>query len=181
MPGTIRLGALLALLAAAVALPGCGSDEVSGEIEPGDATELNNALAGVRAEIEAGCTDLEQARDQAQAFLNQVNELPQEPTGEVKGELQEAALRLRTLVESECTPTESPTTTPSSTTTPPTTTEPTTTEPTTTTESSTPTEEPPAPGNGNGNGPPGGEPPGNGPPDDGGTGGTGGTGSGDDE
>ena len=81
MPGTIRLGALLALLAVAVALSGCGSDEVSGEIPADNADELNSALADVRAEIEAGCTDPDQAREQAQAFVDEVNDSPRTPQG----------------------------------------------------------------------------------------------------
>jgi hypothetical protein len=176
MPGTIRLGAVLALLAAAVALPGCGSDEVSGEIPAENAANLNTTLASVRAEIDAGCTDPEQAQDQAQAFVDQVNLLPQ-ASGEVKQELQEAADHLRTLVESECATTEEPGTTPDTTpttdtdTTPtdttPTETTPTDTTPTDTTPTeTTPTDQTPPPSDGDGGGP----------PSDGGNGGTGGTG-----
>ena len=99
MPGTIRLGALLALLAVAMALPGCGSDEVSGEIPADNAADLKSALADVRLEIEAGCTDPDQAREQAQAFVDEVNRLPADPSGELKTELQEAADHLRNLVD----------------------------------------------------------------------------------
>jgi hypothetical protein len=179
MPGTIRLGALLALLAAAVALPGCGSDEISGEIPPDDATRLNKALDGVGATIE---TDCDQAQEYAQDFVDEVNLLPQDPSGELKGELQDAGNHLRTLVESECASTEPPTTPPATSSTASTTTtsstEDTTTADTTTTTTdttTTPTDETQPPGNGNG--PPGGGPPGQ----DGGTGGTGGPGSGSDE
>ena len=181
MPGTIRLGAVLALLAAAVALPGCGSDEISGEIPPGNATDLNSALASLSEEVATGCTDPGQAQDLAQAFVTQVNLLPQD-SGEVKQELQEAANHLRLLVEEECASTEPTTTTQStapatsSSSTETSTTETSTTE-TSTTETSTGTttgtDEPPQ---GNGNGPPDGVPPGNG-----GTGGTGGPSDGNDE
>jgi hypothetical protein len=180
MPGTIRLGALLALLAVAMALPGCGSDEVSGEIPADNAADLKSALADVRLEIEAGCTDPDQAREQAQAFVDEVNRLPADPSGELKTELQEAADHLRNLVDSECASTEPPTTTQStaattdastttSSTEDTTTTEPTTTD-TTATDTTTSTDDAPPPGDGHGNG-----------PGDGGTGGTGGPSDGDDE
>jgi len=177
MPGTNRLPPFLALLFVLAALSGCGSDEISGEIPPDDAAELKSALAGVRAEIEAGCTDPDQAQAQAQAFVNAVNALPEDPSAGLKPELQDAADHLRTLVDSECASTEPPTTTQSTTPTTPTTSAETSTSDTSTTETSTTststttsTDEPPPPGNGNG--PPGDGPPG--PPGDGGTGGTGG-------
>lgn len=174
MPGTIRLGALLALLAVAVALSGCGSDEVSGEIPADRAPALTAALDGVSRTIE---TDCDQAQVHAQDFIDAVNDLPADPSGEVKAELQDAGDHLRTLVESECASTEPDTTTPTTSSTAPTstastssTTDTTTTETSTTTTSSTSTDD--VPPDGNGNGPPNGVPPGQ----DGGTGGTGGPG-----
>lgn len=174
MPGTKRLAASLALLAAVAALSGCGSDEVSGEIPAEDALALNEALDGVSASIEADC---DQAQEYAQDFVDAVNELPQDPSGELKPELQNAGDHLRTLVATECAAeppatTQSTTTTTTSTPTETSTTETSTTDTSTTetsTSTTTSTDETTPPGNGNGGGPPDGGPPGND--------GTGGTGS----
>jgi hypothetical protein len=174
MPGTIRLGALLALLAAAVALPGCGSDEISGEIPAENVPTLNAALEGVSTTIE---TDCDQAQAYAQDFVDAVNELPQDPTGEVKTELQSAGDHLRTLVETECPATDTPQTTQdttdaTTTDTADTTTDTATTDATTTTTTDTTTDttttDQTQPPDGND---------GDGPPNDGGTGGTGGPGT----
>jgi hypothetical protein len=181
MPGTIRLGALLALLAVAMALPGCGSDEVSGEIPADNAADLNSALASVRENIETIPPDCAEAADQADEFVDAVNQLPLDAGEELKAELRAAGDNLRTLVSDECTSTGTTTTTeppPTSSTTEET--ESTTTDETTAT--TTTTDETPPDENGGGppgGGPPGGGPPGGGPPgQDGGTGGTG-SGSGD--
>ena len=180
MPGTNRLRALLALLAAAVALSGCGSDEISGEIPELNARDLKAALAAVRAGIEANPPHCDTAASQADEFVHQVNLLPAD-VAEVKTELQGAGANLRTLVDAECTTTDTSqttqTTTPTTPTTTPSTTEPTTTDTTTTdttSTTSTTTDEPPSPGDGSGGGPSGG-----GGGTDGGTGGTGGGGTGD--
>lgn len=177
MPGTIRLGALLALLAVAVALSGCGSDEVSGEIPQDQAAELNSTLAAVSDDIAA--QNCEDAASGAEQFVAQVNDLPMEAGTELKAELREAGEHLGLLVSEECVSTEPSGTTQNTSSTPPTstptessTTESSTTETSTTTTTST--EDAPPPGNGNG-------PPGGGPPGNGGTGGTGGPGDGDDK
>ena len=173
MPGTIRLGALLALLTTVAVLSGCGSDEVSGEIPADKAPALRAALEGVSTAIATDCVE---AQQRAQEFEQAVNALPQDPSGELKPPLQDAAKNLRTLVDVQCAAPAEPGTTPSTATTTPTSTTPTTSSTETTSTETTSTDtgttstgqtEPP------GNGPPGGEPPGNGPPDDGGTGGTG--------
>ena len=170
MPGTKRLAASLALLAAVAALSGCGSDEVSGEIPAKNAGDLNAALDDVSAAIAS--QDCVSAGDAADAFVAAVNQLPQDPSGELKPELQRAGDNLRTLVSDECPstgttqttdtqPTTTQETTPSTTeeTETSTTTEETQTTTTTTTEETT----------SGGGGPPGGVPPGQ----DGGTGGSG--------
>jgi hypothetical protein len=179
MPGTNTLRALLALFAVTAALSGCGSDEINGEIPPDNATRLKDALDGVRSEIES--SDCDAAASRADRFIDEVNLLPLDAGEELKTELRNAGINLRTLVDNQCAVTEPPPTT-QDTTTDPTTTETTsaTTDTTTTdtTTDTTTTDEQPPPGNGNGNGPPGGVPPGNGPPDGGTDGGTGGTGGG---
>jgi hypothetical protein len=176
MPGTNTLRALLALFAATAALSGCGSDEISGEIPPENAGALKAALDGVRSEIES--SDCDAAASEADQFIDQVNLLPLDAGEELKTELRNAGINLRTLVDNQCTVTEPPPTTQETTTdtTTPDTTSSTTDTTTTDTTDTTTTEEQPPPGNGNGNGPPGGVPPGNGPPDGGTDGGTGGTG-----
>ncbi|MEK6326611.1 MAG: hypothetical protein AABM66_03670 [Actinomycetota bacterium] len=178
MPGTKRLGALLALVAAVVAVSGCGSDEISGEIPTENATRLNAALAGVRTAVDSGPTGCQQAADQTDLFVYEVNRLPADPSAELKAELQAAGDHLRALVDNECALTEPPTTTSITTSTTststPSTTETSTTDTSTTDTTTTSTDQTQPPGNGNGNGPPGGVPPGQ----DGGTGGTG-SGSGD--
>ena len=179
MPGTNRLRALLALLAAAVALSGCGSDELSGEIPEQNALALKAALTAVRAEIEGNPPNCDTAASQADEFVHQVNLLPAD-VAEVKTELQGAGANLRTLVDAECPTTDTSQTTPTtSTTTSPTTSSTTTSSTTTssttdTTSTDTTTEEPPPPGNGDGSGSSG-----DGGGTDGGTGGTGGGGTGD--
>jgi hypothetical protein len=182
MPGTNTLRALLALLAAAAALSGCGSDEISGDIPAENAAALKEALGSVSEEVESG--DCDAAASQVDQFIAAVNLLPADAGEELKTELRNAGINLRTLVDNQCTVTEPPPTTQETTTdTTPDTTSSTTDTTTTDTTDTTTTEEQPPPGNGNGNGPPGGVPPGNGPPDggtDGGTGGTGGGGTGGD-
>jgi hypothetical protein len=172
MPGTNRLRALLALLAAVAALSGCGSDEISGEIPPDNAARLNAALGGVSSAVAS--QNCEEALSQADQFVAEVNDLPIEAGEELKAELRSAGDHLSTLVSDECPstgttePTTEPTTTEPTTTEPTTTTTTTTTEPTTTTDetqTTTTTDETTPDGNG-------------GSPGNGGTGGTGG-GSGD--
>jgi hypothetical protein len=175
MPGTKRLAPPLALLATVAALSGCGSDEISGEIPAANATELNGALDQVGVAIAS--QDCDSAAEEVDAFIQAVNDLPADPSAELKPELQRAGDNLRTLVSDECPTTgatEPATTEPTTTeptTTEPTTTEPTTTEPTTTTDetqtTTTTTDETTPDGNGGG-------PSGGGPPGQGGTGGTGG-------
>jgi hypothetical protein len=160
---------LLALLFVLAAMSGCGSDEVSGEIPPENATELNAALDAVRIATESSPPDCEGAALGAEQFVDAVNALPADPAAELKAELQDAGENLRTLVDQQCAATEptgpsgtQPQETSSTTTS-------TTDETTSTTdETSTTTDEQPPPGNGNGGGPPGGG------GTDGGTGGTGG-------
>jgi hypothetical protein len=174
MPGNHGLRALLALAAAGVALSGCGSDEISGEIPAGNAGELNAALDDVRAATESSTPNCVDAASAAQQFVNEVNDLPADPTGELKAELQAAGNHLRTLVSDECSTATTETTNSRPTTTEETTpsTTSTTTEETQTTTTTTTEETPPDEG--------GGGPPGGGPPDGGGTGGTSG-GTSDDE
>jgi hypothetical protein len=175
MPGTNRLPPLLALLFVLAALSGCGSDEISGEIPPDNATELNAALDAVRIATESSPPDCEGAALGAKQFVDAVNGLPADPAAELKAELQDAGENLRTLVDQQCAATEP--TGPSGTQSQETSSTTTTTDETTTTtdetstttdETSTTTDEQPPPGNGNGGGPPGGG------GTDGGTGGTGG-------
>ena len=85
MPGTKRLGALLALLAAVAALSGCGSDEISGEIPPKNADELNAALRAVNGAI--AVQNCDGASSAAQEFVDEVNELPATAGTELKTEL----------------------------------------------------------------------------------------------
>jgi outer membrane murein-binding lipoprotein Lpp len=172
MPGKHGLRALLALAAAGVALSGCGSDEISGEIPATNAGDLNTALAALSAATEQTPPDCLAARSRADQFVATVNLLPA-TAGEAKEELQGAAAHLRELVDAECPDTDtsgSPTTssTTTSDTTDTTSTEPTTTTTDTDTTTTTTTEEPP-PDDG------GGKPSDGGPPDGDGTGGTGGT------
>jgi hypothetical protein len=173
MPGIIRLPPLLAFLAVIAVLSGCGSDEISGEIPPENATALNSALRAVNGAVALqNCNEASAAADE---FVAEVNLLPLDAGAELKAELRRAGDNLRTLVSDECPTTVEPGTTQSTTeptttdtTTEPTTTDTTTTDSTTTDTTTTSTDETQPPGNGNGGGPPG----------DGGTGGTGG-GSGD--
>jgi hypothetical protein len=182
MPGTNRLPPLLALLFVLAALSGCGSDEISGEIPPDNATELNAALDAVRTATESSPPDCEGAALGAKQFVDAVNALPADPAAELKAELQDAGENLRTLVDQQCAATEptgpsgtqpqetssTTTTTDETTSTTDETTSTTDETSTTTDETSTTTDEQPPPGNGNGGGPPGGG------GTDGGTGGTGG-------
>jgi hypothetical protein len=171
MPGITRLPPLLVLLAILAVLPGCGSDDISGEIPQVNATALNQALDGVSSAIATG--NCEAAASQAEAFDSAVNRLPADPSADLKPELQDAADNLRTLVDTECVSTE--TTQPTSTqqetsstsSTTPTTTSSTEETDTTTTDTTTSTGETAPPANGQGPG-------GGGPPGHGGTGGTGG-------
>ena len=174
MPGITRLFSLLALLAILAVLPGCGSDEISGEIPLTNANQMNTALDGVSTAIAS--QDCEAAATQADAFVNAVNSLPANPSADLKPELQAAGDNLRTLVSDECATTEptQPTHTQQPTTS--STTSSTEETDTTTTSSTTSTDETEPPSNGQGQGPGGGGPPGQG--TDGGTGDTGGTGSG---
>jgi hypothetical protein len=176
MPGTNRLPPLLALLFVLAALSGCGSDEISGEIPPDNAPELNAALDAVRTATESSPPDCEGAALGAKQFVDAVNALPADPAAELKAELQDAGENLRALVDQQCAATEptgpsgtQPQETSSTTTSTTDETTSTTDETSTTTdETSTTTDEQPPPGNGNGGGPPGGG------GTDGGTGGTGG-------
>lgn len=172
MPGITRLPPLLVLLAILAVLPGCGSDDISGEIPQVNATALNQALDGVSSAIATG--NCEAAASQAEAFDSAVNRLPADPSADLKPELQDAADNLRTLVDTECVSTE--TTLPTSTqqetsstssTTPTTTSSTEETDTTSTTDTTTSTGETAPPANGQGPG-------GGGPPGQGGTGGTGG-------
>jgi hypothetical protein len=172
MPGITRLPPLLVLLAILAVLPGCGSDDISGEIPQVNATALNQALDGVSSAIATG--NCEAAASQAEAFDSAVNRLPADPSADLKPELQDAADNLRTLVDTECVSTE--TTQPTSTqqetsstssTTPTTTSSTAETDTTSTTDTTTSTGETAPPANGQGPG-------GGGPPGQGGTGGTGG-------
>ena len=174
MPGITRLPPLLVLLAILAVLPGCGSDDISGEIPQVNATALNQALDGVSSAIATG--NCEAAASQAEAFDTAVNRLPADPSADLKPELQDAADNLRTLVDTECVSTE--TTQPTSTqqqetsstsSTTPTTASSTEETDTTSTGTTTSTDETEPPANGQGQGPGGG-----GPPGQGGTGGTGG-------
>jgi hypothetical protein len=177
MPGTNGLPPLLALLFVLAALSGCGSDEVSGEIPPSNAEELNASLEGVRAAVESSPPQCATAQSKADQFVVDVNGLPADAGTELKTALREAGDNLRDLVDEQCASTgatgpSSTQPTSSSTTSSTTATTSSTTESTTTTTSSTEETQPQDNGNGNGGGPPGGGPPGGGP--DGGTGGTGG-------
>ena len=181
MPGITRLPsllALLALLAILAVLPGCGSDEISGEIPLNNANQLNAALDGVSNAIAS--QNCEAATAQAEEFVNAVNALPADPAADLKPELQAAGNNLRTLVSDECTTTEptqqTSTQQPETSSTTSTTSSSTEETDTTTTSTTTSTDETEPPGNGQGQGPSGGGPPGQG--TDGGTGDTGGTGSG---
>ena len=181
MPGITRLPPLLVLLAILAVLPGCGSDDISGEIPQVNATALNQALDGVSSAIATG--NCEAAASQAEAFDSAVNRLPADPSADLKPELQDAADNLRTLVDTECVSTETtqPTSTQqqetsSTTSTTSTTTSSTEETDTTTSSTTTSTDETEPPGNGPGHGPSGGGPPGQ--DTNGGTGDTGGTGSG---
>jgi hypothetical protein len=176
MPGTNRLAAFFALLAVLATLSGCGSDEINGEIPPANAQELNAALDAVSAAIAS--RDCDSAVSQADQFVEEVNQLPADPSAELKPELQRAGDNLQTLVSDECpatSPIDETTTTTDETTSPidetTTTTDETTT---TTTTDETTTDEQPPPGNGKPSGGNGGGPSGGG----GSGGGTGGTGGG---
>jgi hypothetical protein len=164
MPGKHGLRALLALAAAAVALSGCGSDEISGEIPAGNAADLEFALGQVRVATEQTPPNCPTAVAQADEFVEHVNQLPA-TAEEAKAELQDAADRLRELVDAECTgagtsgsPTTTPTTTTDTTdttptdTTPTTNTDTTTTDTTTTDTTTTTTQTQPGDGNGSGTG-----------------------------
>ena len=120
MPGTNRLAPLLALFAVIATLSGCGSDEISGEIPPANAQELNDALDAVSFAVESN-QDCEAAQAAADQFVEEVNALPADAGTELKTELREAGDNLRTLVSDQCpstgTTTQPPTTEPTSSTT----------------------------------------------------------------
>lgn len=160
MPGRIQITLLACLCAAALA--GCGSD-VEGTIPKSNSDDLINLLDGIEENVAGGNCEI--AQEQANEFVDAVNDLPAEVDDEVKGGLQDAAARLEDLSNepSECEETTGetgfdelePTPAPTTTTTP-TTTE-TTTEPE---EEEDDEEEPPPAENGdNGGGPPRGGPP----------------------
>jgi outer membrane murein-binding lipoprotein Lpp len=187
MPGTTRLPALLALVAAVAALSGCGSDdEIGGQVPPANADQLTAALNAVRSDVEAGQCDA--AASEARAFVEAVNGLPVTATAELKDALRDAGGNLQQLVSEECPATGATGPTGEQTTTADTTSSTTTSSSTTTTSSST-TETQPENGNqgdenGGGGSGGGGHPGGGGGAggggsgggSDGGTGGTGGTG-----
>ncbi len=155
MPGTNRLAPVLALFAVIVTLSGCGSDEISGEIPPANAQELNDALDAVSFAVESN-QDCEAAQAAADQFVEEVNALPADAGTELKTELRKAGDNLRTLVSDRCPSTE--TTTQPSTTEPTSSTTETTTSSTTdtaTTTTTTSTTKPEPPGGDNGGGPPG--------------------------
>jgi outer membrane murein-binding lipoprotein Lpp len=163
MPGKHGLRALLALAAAGVALSGCGSDEVNGEIPAENADALSAALAELREATEQTPPDCSAARFQADELVRYVNDLPA-TAEEAKDELQSAAPHLQALVDAECpntgtsgSPTTTPTTTSettdtTSTDTTQTTNTDTTSTDTTTTETDTTTTQTQPSGNGNGAG-----------------------------
>jgi hypothetical protein len=161
MPGKHGLRALLALSAIAVALSGCGSDEISGEIPAQNAEDLNAALAGVSNAVAS--QDCETAASQADEFVDQVNVLPADAGEELKAELRDAGENLQTLVDAECPDRGTSSSSTSSTTTTSDTTDTTTTDTTqstntdttttdTTTTDTTTTTIQTQPGNGNGGG-----------------------------
>src|SRR5436190_3007686 len=102
MPGTNRLPALLALVATVAAVSGCGSNDISGEIPPDQASQLSGSLGAVENAIASG--DCATASDEASAFVSGVNELPATPTGaELKDALRKAGENLERLVSVQCT------------------------------------------------------------------------------
>ncbi len=167
---------MLALLFVLAALPGCGSDEIDGEIPALNAQELNASLEELRAAVESGPAGCATAELNADQFVDDVNALPADAGTDLKTALREAGDNLRGLVDEQCASTgatgpSGPRSTSSSTTSSEPTTTSSTTDTTTTTttdETTTTTDETPPRGNGNGNGPP------DGGGTDGGTGGTGG-------
>ena len=175
MPGTNRLPALLALVAAVAALSGCGSGDINGQIPQTDADELNAALSGVQAAVQSTPPDCATAASDANQFVTAVNALPESAGKDLKEALRDAGGNLEQLVNEQCAPTgvTQPTqtqSTHSSSSTPSTTTSSSTTSDTTSTTSTTSTSSTETTTHGNGNG-------GGGGSGDGGTGGgTGGTG-----
>jgi hypothetical protein len=129
MPGRIQI-TLLACLCAAI-LTGCGSDE-QGTIPNSNSEQLMGLLDGIEENVAGGNCEL--AQEQANEFVDAVNQLPAEVDDEVKGGLQDAAAQLVELSNdrSECEDTTGETgfdeLEPTTTTTTPTTTETTTTE-----------------------------------------------------
>jgi hypothetical protein len=181
MPGTNRLCAPLGLVAAVVALSGCGSSDVGGEIPQADAAQLNASLDAVNSAIASN--DCATASAQADAFVQMVNDLPASAGTELKDALRNAGENLEGLVADQCSTTGStstkttsssssePTTSSTSSSTTSSSTTSTSTDTTTTTSTTSTTEtKPPGGGNQGGNGGGGGGDGGTG----GGTGGTGG-------
>src|SRR3954454_13416735 len=103
MPGTYRI-APLALVAAVVALSGCGSgDDINGQIPQDDAAQLNGALDAVNSAIESN--DCATASSQADDFVQVVNGLPASAGTELKDALRNAGENLEALVADQCAPT----------------------------------------------------------------------------
>ena len=192
MPGQKRLAGALAVAAAAVAISACGSSDDSKTIPPQNAAQLNEALSAVQSAIDD--RQCGKAQQQAQNFVEAVNELPETVGTDDKETLRAAGEHLEDLAAdpNQCKPepfgtTDTPTTTSSTTSSVVPTTTTTTSSTTTTTSSTEDTEPAPDTGGDEGGGPP--TDTGGGPPTDtggggetggvgGGAGGTGGTGTG---
>ena len=130
-----RLHIWLLVCGFALALAGCGSDEV-GTIPPDEANNLLAVLAAVEKYADEGNCEL--AQSQAAEFISRVNALPNDVDNEVAGELTKAATNLDDLAANDCTETGASGLDEVQ----PDTTEPETTEPeTTVTETTTPEEE----------------------------------------
>jgi hypothetical protein len=159
----------VALLAAAIAVTGCGGDDKGKGIPAATATALNTQLDGVKARLAQGsagaCRDILDAPDSRgpnkKNVENLIDEMPDDVDSDVKSALEDSFDHLWDLVQQECddkaskqdTNTTPADTTPTNTTptdTTPTDTTPTDTTPTDTT--STSPDEAPLPNDGNGNG-----------------------------
>jgi hypothetical protein len=100
MPGTKRLAPLLAVLAVAAGVAGCGSSDIKGTIPESDATAMNADLDAVEAATER--LDCPTAEASAHDFTEKVNLLPATVGEELKGTLQDAAAQLEQQVKASC-------------------------------------------------------------------------------
>jgi hypothetical protein len=142
MPGQKRLAGALAVAAVAVAISACGSSD-SKTIPPANAEQLNSALTAVETAIDNG--ECGKAQQEAQSFVDAVNELPETVGAEDKETLRNAGANLEELAAdpNQCKPPPSTGTTDlGDVSTSSTTVAPTTTDTETSTTSSTTTTEP---------------------------------------